>query len=68
MPRRIEPRDEVFERRRPDRAFAGERLDRLGVDVVDDAGVAGGEDRRTMLAPIRPKPIMPSCMALFPSR
>ncbi len=38
--RHVEPGDEVVERARARRALGYERRDRLGVDVVDDAGVA----------------------------
>ncbi len=54
---------EVFERRCPDRPRLHECLDGLRMDVVNDALPSGAQQRRTMLFPIRPSPIMPNSMS-----
>ena len=54
--------DEVVEVGRPDRPLRRQRLDGRRLQVVDDALVPAAHERRTMLAPIRPSPIIPSCI------
>ena len=45
-------------------SLAGELGHGVDVEVVDDAFVPGGISRRTRFAPIRPRPIIPSCMGV----
>ena len=58
--------DEIVERSRARRAFPREQLHRVRAAVVHDALVPAFCRRRTMLAPILPSPIMPSCIAIAP--
>jgi len=55
----LESLDEIIEGSGACGAFAFELFDRVGAAVVDDAGVTFFCRRRTMLAPILPKPIIP---------
>ena len=50
------------------RALAGQRLHRISADVEDHALWPSRIRRRTMFAPIRPRPIIPSCMVSLLSR
>ena len=62
-PRRLELGDKFLEARRPDGPILDQRGRRGRVDVVNHALLAWRSRRRTMFEPIRPRPIMPSCMA-----
>ena len=60
--RRLELADELLEAAAGDGPFLDQGGSRLGMDVVDDAFLLMRISRRTMFDPIRPRPIMPSCI------
>jgi hypothetical protein len=60
--RRRKPSDQIGERGRGERALLGDGAYGIGVNVVRDTAVAAFISRRDRLAPMRPKPIMPSCI------
>ena len=56
--------DELLDRERAGSALSHELLDGLPAHVVGDALWPSRISRRTRLAPMRPRPTMPSCMLL----